>query len=184
MSTLLASAPVANISATSPTKAKAPANLSTAPARAALENAAWQALSYVSSKQADRDALAPGAAHSIDLHVSGSVDGQPIDPIDIAGRLTVGHDSTRASSSTPNLPQVVAAILAKLNDATRAAILRDLPTEFAANGGSLPDVSVGAVAEAESLLAALKSSKQVNVRGQVRCEYSLSPASPAFGLVG
>lgn len=174
------------------TAPKAPANVSTAPAAARAELVAWQALSYVAGKQADRDSLTAGAAHHVRLEISGAIDGQPLEPVAFEGRLTIGHDSTRASSAVPNQGQVLAWILGKLNAATREAILRDLPAEFAAHGGALPEVPCGLVAEAETLLAALRTSKQVTARGPVKCEYAMvdaaaayaEPAAPTLSVVG
>lgn len=161
--------------------------MSTVTASPALVHASpaalWAALGYVSGKESNRDALESGASHVVNLTVTGDIDGQPVEQ-SFAGRLTVGKDSTRASASVPNIEQVVAAILAKLNPATREAICRDLPAEFAANGHSLPALSVGQVEQAQALLAALKTSKQVAVRGSVKCEYTLHRDEPTFNVVG
>jgi hypothetical protein len=147
-----------------------------------LSAVTWQALSYVAGKESDRDALEAGAAHQVDLHVSGTVDGLPVQQA-FSGRLTVGQDGTRNSAVVPNLAHLIAAVLGKLNDATRAAVLRDLPAEFAANGGSLPELSVGLVAQADSLIKALKSTRNSAVRGAVKCEYRLT-SEPALAVVG
>lgn len=150
----------------------------------AISPVAWQALSYVAGKESDRDALQAGATHTVDLILAGRIDGRPIEALAISGRLNVGQDSVRASSSVPNCSQVLGWILGKLNQATREAVLRDLPAEFAGNGSSLPEVASGLVAQAEGLMAALRSTKQTAVRGSVKVEYAVVPAASIFGLVG
>lgn len=150
--------------------------------------ALWSALGYIAGKEADRDALADGSLTTIDLTVSGSIDGLPVAER-ITGRLTVGHSTEKASSSTPNVSHIIAALLSKLNKATRAKVLAEIPADYAAGGQSLPELSVGDVADAENLLAALRQTKRVTARGPVKCEYSLigvdSDASPAVaGFVG
>lgn len=151
--------------------------------------ALWAALGYVSSKEADRDALADGSLTTIDLTVAGSIDGLPVAER-LTGRLTVGHSTEKASSSTPNVSHIIAALLAKLNKATRSKVLSEIPAEYAAGGQSLPELAVGDVADAENLLAALRQTKRVTARGPVKCEYSLfavdadAEASPVAGRIG
>lgn len=149
--------------------------------------ALWASLAYVAGKEADRDALADGSVTSVDLIVSGSVGGLPIAER-IRGQLTVGHSTEKSSSATPNLAHIVGAILGKLNLATREAVVRDLPAEYAAGGQCLPELSVGLAAQAESLLVALRQTKRVISRGAVKCNYALSgiasEASPVAGKIG
>ena len=89
-----------------------------------LSAAAWAAIGKIASKQNWRDGLAPGARHEVELSLSALVDGEPFEQ-DIAAVLTVGHDQQKATSATPNQSQLVAAILAKLNRATRQKVLRE-----------------------------------------------------------
>jgi hypothetical protein len=144
--------------------------------------AAWAALGYVAEKEGDRDQLGDSASFAVDLSITGSIDGQPIDQA-ISGRLNIGKGCVKASSVAPNVSHVIGCILGKLNEATRAKVLRELPEEYAAGGQSLPAVAVGLVNQADGLLAALRSTKQVASRGPVKCEYALSQA-PALGIVG
>lgn len=146
----------------------------------ALSAITYAALAYAAGKEGDRDALDAGASHVFDLQISGTVDGLPVDR-SLAGRLSVGRDSERASSATPNLPQVVAWILGKLNAATREAIVRDLPAEFAANGSALPEVPCGMVEAADALLGKLRATKRTKVRGSVVVEYATAPALRVVG---
>lgn len=140
-----------------------------------VSSAAWAALGYVAGKEGNRDALPAGSSMVVDLRIDGFIEGQPIEH-SISGRLTVGRDSERASSTTPNLDQVLAWVLGKLNKATREAVLRDLPAEFEANGSAMPNVTVGAVVQVKTLLSKLRQTKQTPVRGSVKYEYVLTPA--------
>lgn len=149
--------------------------------------ALWTSLAYVAGKEADRDALADGSITLIDLTVSGSIDGLSVVKR-ISGQLTVGRSTEKSSSSTPNIDHIVGAILGKLNPATREAVIRDLPAEYAAGGQCLPELSVGLAVQAENLLAALRQTKRVVSRGAIRCDYALigvdSEASPVAGKIG
>lgn len=132
----------------------------------------WAALAYVSGKEGDRDALPDGALRAVDLSIVGSVDGCEVSER-VVGRLTVGHATEKASSSTPDISHIIGCLLSKLNKATRAKVLAEIPAEYAAGGQSLPELSVGDVADAENLLVALRQTKRITARGAVKCEYSL-----------
>lgn len=134
--------------------------------------AAWASLGYVASKEGSRDDLIDGAAYSVNLTITGEIDGTPIAE-HIDGRLTVGHATEKASSSTPNISHIIGCLLSKLNKATRAKVLSEIPAEYAAGGQALPELSVGDVADAENLLAALRQTKRINARGAVKCEYEV-----------
>ena len=165
----------------SPSRPVAPVSSETSPNLSAI---AFAALGYVADKEGDRDSLTDGAAHDIGLTVSGTIDDQPF-AVSIDGRLTIGHASEKASSSTPNIAHIVAALLSKLNKATREKIARELPAEFAANGHAFPELPVGDVAEAENLLAAFRQSKRVKSRGPVKLSYELGEVeSEVFSVVG
>lgn len=156
------------------------------PVNSAISAVAWHALLKVADKESVRDDLAPGSLHSIDMAVSGSIDGEDFEQ-HIAATMTVGHDSTRATSATPALAEVVGAILAKLNTATREAILRDLPEQFAAAGCQLPEVPSDIAEKAAAMLVRLRAKKSVDVRGPVSCKYRLGEVesdSPVFAVVG
>ncbi len=148
---------------------------------------AWHALLKTADKEAVRDDLEAGETHRIDLAVSGSIDGESFEQ-SISAILSVGHDSQRASSATPDVNCIVAAILAKLNTATREAILRDLPEQFAAAGCTLPDVPAGITEAATAMLVRLRAKKTTNVRGSVSCKYRLADLAeanePSLSIVG
>jgi hypothetical protein len=139
---------------------------------ATLSAVAWHALQKTADKEAARDDLPPGSAHLVNFAILGDIDGERFEQ-SISATLTVGHDSTRATSSTPSADRVVASILAKLNERTREAILRDLPEDFAANGCSLPDVSPELAEKAAGMLVRLRAKKTVDVRGSISCKYRL-----------
>jgi hypothetical protein len=149
---------------------------------------AWHALLKTADKEAVRDDLSAGVSHTIDLAVSGSIDGESFEQ-HISAVLSVGHDSQRATSATPALDHIIGAILAKLNTATREAILRDLPEQFAAAGCQLPEVPAAIAEKATAMLVRLRAKKSVDVRGSVSCKYRLAEIDaecdePAFAVVG
>lgn len=148
--------------------------------QATLSAIAWHALLKTADKEAVRDNLTPATSHVVNLTVSGDVDGQAFER-HIAGVLSVGSDSTRATSATPDLNRVVGSILAKLNERTRAAILRDLPEQFAEAGCELPEVS-GAIAEETAvMLSRLRAKKSIAVRGSVSVKYRLDSDGDSDG---
>ena len=93
---------------------------------------ALAALSKATSSEPWRDELAEGTQHTCILQIAGKVNGRAIAPYEIKSTVTIGHDSMRNSSTGPNQGHLIATILSKLNDATRNAILRDLPAAYAA----------------------------------------------------
>lgn len=130
---------------------------------------AWHALLKTADKQAIRADLPAGSHHTVNLAISGDVDGEPFDQ-SFSAILSVGVDSTRATSATPSLEKIVGAILGKLNERTREAILRDLPEDFAANGCDLPEVPEAIAEKASAMLSRLRAKKSVDVRGSVSCK--------------
>ncbi len=133
----------------------------------------WAALDKAAGKEKRRELLQPGAKHNVSLELSGAVDGQAIDRRQVAGVLSIGHDSTRASSSGPAAGEVLGYLLAKLNPKTREKILRTLPEEFAAGGGKLPAVDADIVAAAENLLGRLRNKVTKESRGAVNFSYTV-----------
>jgi hypothetical protein len=156
------------------------ATVSRSPAPVNVSSIAWHALAKVAAKEGSRDDLQPGSSHVCRLSVNGDIDGREFDE-SFEAILSVGHDTTKASSATPELPLLVANILAKLNAATRESVLRDLPEVFAANGGKLPAVDAAITGAAESMLQRLRAKSTVTARGAVTCKHSLRPS---FALVG
>lgn len=150
--------------------------------------AVWFALAKTADKEANRDDLPAGSAHDVRLRITGEVDGNPVDQ-SIAAILTVGHDSTRATSATPAVDRLIGSILAKLNTATREAVLRELPEQFEAAGCVLPEVPADVVEKTATMLKRLRAKQSQAVRGPVSVKYSLPvPAAakprPRFAVVG
>lgn len=130
-----------------------------------LEAAVLTTLGKLSDKWAERDELTDGASYDITGTVAGTIDGHAFSmPIDCT--LTVGHESVKASSVTPKQTNIVAAILAKLNTATRTKIVQDLLDEYR----ETHDVAASEhmVEMADMLLSGLREAKQVTQRGAVR----------------
>lgn len=153
-----------------------------APASLVIQNAAiWAAVGKLCAANDRRDDLPDGIAKRVDVYLAARVDGGPVYRKGWAVDLSVGHGSQRASSSLPNTGKIVGAILGLLNTATREAVLRDLPALYAASGGDLPDVDPAIASAAEGMLAKLRASKQVDVRGSVSAK-AVEQAAPV-GLV-
>ena len=115
------------------------------------------ALTVAAKKQAAncRDDLSPGQ-YEIDAAVS------------IRGLLTVGENSVVASSVTPQPEQLLALILGKLNANTREKLLRELPSDFAANGNEMPKADESLVESVQDLLARLRREVTRPRRGSVK----------------
>ena len=114
------------------------------------------ALTVAAKKQAAgcRDDLEPGK-YDIDAGVS------------IQGLLTVGENSVVASSVTPQPEQLLALVLGKLNSNTRGKLLRELPSDFAANGNEMPKADERLVESAKDLLSRLRREVTRPRRGSV-----------------
>ena len=140
------------------------------PSRQALPLAdiVWSALEKVSSKQKNSGAIADGSCHKVKLRIEAEIDGQPFQQ-SLEVVMSVGHQQTRSSSVNPQMPELLAWVLSKLNRATRSRILNDIPREFSAQGG-MPVASPVLVDEAKGLLKQLRREKTVTARGAIRCE--------------
>ena len=114
-----------------------------------------------------------GASHHLLLNIGGKVDDEPFHQ-SVSSVLTVGHSQSKASSVTPQVPELVAYILSKLNASTRNRILNDIPREFEENGNRLPLTDPMLVEEASYMMAQLRRSKTVRANGPVRCQYTLN----------
>jgi len=134
-----------------------------------LHHVLWAAMQKIGQKEVDSKQLAESSTHRVNLQVNGTIDGQPISE-SIDSVLSIGKSQTKSSSVNPQIPQMVAWILSKLNAATRNRILDDLPLEFVELGG-MPETSKEQVNQAQDLLKELRQTKTVNAKGAVRCEY-------------
>lgn len=130
-----------------------------------------------------RDDLPDGYHAKVQVSIAAKVEG--VNEIYRKGftvDLSVGHSSTRASSSNPSLPKLIGLIMAKLNEQTREAILRDLPEIFASNGGELPEVDSAIATAVDGMMKKLRASKPQTVRGSVTGE--VREDAPSLAIVG
>ncbi|MBN2024058.1 MAG: hypothetical protein JW809_14845 [Pirellulales bacterium] len=134
----------------------------------------WHALERVAGKEGRRDHLTAGERYDLKLAITGEIAGQPIDAVRVAGILSVGHDSTRASSTGPKAELLLAHVLARLNERTREKICRELPEVFAREGNQLPAADPAIVAAATNLLARLRAKTEITARGPVSCPYTIA----------
>ena len=137
-----------------------------------LSSVIWAAMEKIGSKQMKSENLAEGSKHEIQLKVSGTVDGQSFEQ-SISSIVAIGHEQVRASSVNPQVPELLAYLLGKLNTATRNKILTDVPTDFRNNDNRLPEPCPVLLDDARQMLKTLRQTKTVTARGTVRCEYSL-----------
>jgi hypothetical protein len=131
----------------------------------------WAAMEKIGKKELDSDKIEDGTSHTVSLNITGNIDGEFFNQ-SIESLVTVGHQQTKTSSVNPQVPELLAWVLSKLNPATQNRILADIPSEFAENGG-MPKSDATLVNEAKQLLKQLRQSKSVTARGPVQCKYVL-----------
>ncbi len=136
-----------------------------------LSHVVWAAMEKVGQKKLKPKMLAEDSRHLVALRVEGEVDGVPFRG-SLTSIVTIGQEQEKSSSVTPQVPELVAYILSKLNTATRSRILSDIPAEFAENENRLPESTPVLVDEAKRMLKKLRGSKTVTARGPIRCEFS------------
>ena len=130
------------------------------------------AVANLAGKSANRDALPAGAEYAVEISVSGSVNGHPVEALEATAALTVGHDSVRAANSLP-YAQLLAVVLAKLNATTKAAVMRDVLAEIQASG-KVPDVLVSQQGAVDAWLKTARASIQQPVRGSVSVKWAVN----------
>lgn len=135
--------------------------------KAKVRAVTMQALAKYAAKEADRSLLEGGESHDVDLQVVGKIGRQKVDET-CQGRLLVGHDSTKASSSAVRPAKVIAWLLAM--DAApekRMAQLRVM-----AKDGTLGEsITADQEKQAEQLLKLFnQEGPSVAVKGTVRFE--------------
>jgi hypothetical protein len=143
-----------------------------------LSSVVFAAMEKVGAKQKKPDHLADGASHSVRMLIKGEVDGQLFEQ-SIVSIVSIGHRQEKSSSVNPQVAELIAYVLSKLNSATRERILADVPTDFCDNGMQLPESSKELVNSAKAMLKKLRATKTVTARGPVRCEYTLMHDTPA-----
>ncbi len=141
-----------------------------------LRSAVFAALEKIGSKQKEPRELVNGRQHSIRMLITGEIDDQLFEQ-SVVSILSIGHAQQRSSSVNPQVPELVAYILGKLNTVTRERILADVPVEFRQNENRLPESSPELLERSKAMLKELRQTKKVIARGPVRCEYSLVEAA-------
>lgn len=136
----------------------------------ALSAAVWETVNRVSAEQSRRDDIPDGFAGHVDLSIAARIQGQ-VYRQNFSAEISVGHKSTRASSTGAPQEDVVAWILGHVNAVTRASILEKLPEVFASNGEQLP-VSEKDSEDAAAMLKRLRAKKSQEVRGSVSVKAS------------
>lgn len=126
----------------------------------------FAALGKLASSEGARDALAPGT-NSVVLNINATIDGQWWNE-QYGGQLTVGHDSTSSNESAVDKTELVAYLLGLLSKKQLAAVCEDLPNQFAAADGAMPEIDEALLQAAEKLLGQLRRRTQTKKRGDVR----------------
>ena len=137
-----------------------------------LRNVVWAAIEKIGNKEKQGNPLPQGSTHHVSLQIHGEIDGQAFCQ-EVNSIINLGFAQTKSSSVNPQVPELIAYILSKLNRATRDRILTDIPEEFIAAGSKLPEPRPVLVDEAKQMLKKLRTSKKINARGAVRCEYTM-----------
>lgn len=139
--------------------------------QAEVRAAFWTALGRVASKEDRRAELTDGAVYNVHLSIAGKIGGQVVAET-VEGPLTVGHSVVKASSSGADDNHLVALLLSKLPPRTAAALLKNLPEQFAVDG-DLPDVDEALLEAAKGLRERLRVKREVTVKGAVAFFYKL-----------
>lgn len=143
--------------------------------------AAWAAVQYLAGKIESRDSLTAGRSYSVRIDIAAAVDGGPPLRESYEGPLTVGEDSEVAASHTPGGDKLLIAVaMSKLNEATRAAVLRQVLVDYAA--GEVPAPPPAIVAEVDAALRQVRAGAKTTRRGSVR--FAGERSAPPLGLVG
>jgi len=93
----------------------------------------WHALEKAGDKRKDekvRERLPAGGKIPVGVTVTGKVDSRPVE-LSIDGHLQVAHDGTTGRKTLPDVPMLLAIVLAYVPKTRRAAILEELPQAFA-----------------------------------------------------
>lgn len=138
---------------------------------AQIRTAALLALAAVGKKDSNRKLLQGGQAFDVEGVFNGQVDGHDVN-IDVGGQLRIGHDGTRSSTHSPDLPTLLALILEKVPKTRRADILDLLPQDFS-ELQQLPDADPDLVAAADTLLKSLRSRSVSKTTGSIHFERSV-----------
>lgn len=131
------------------------------------------AVAKYAGKEHERDALAEGGDHTVGVSIVGTIDGKRMAD-EFNGRLTVGFDQERASSSAANAAHLVAWILDRYVEPSKhARVFDELPRLFDAAGEiPLGDLETdGLVERADALCKKLRAKTTTTARGNVSLNY-------------
>ena len=132
----------------------------------------WAALEKVGCKEKQLDDLQDGSNHDLALTIEGTVNGNTFRQA-LSSVVAIGHEQTRISSVTPQVPELIALILSKLNAATQNRLLDDIPEEFEENENQLPECDQELLQRTHEMLRRVRATKMVKARGPIRCNYRL-----------
>ena len=136
-----------------------------------LRHLIWAAMEKVGKKELNSNMLDEGTSHTVSMQIEGTIDEQPFSET-IESLVSIGFQQQKTSSVNPQVAELIAWILSKLNRATRNRILSDLPEEFEEQG-DMPESSSMLLDEVNHMLLQLRRTKTVTARGPIRCEYVL-----------
>lgn len=161
------------------------ATVSSNPAnKVSLANVVFATAGKIIEKEMVRDEIVDGSNHKVELMIAARIDGQHVFSRQYEADFSVGHTSERASGQNPNVAKLLACVLSKLNTQTREALLRDLPQEFAANGGEFPPVDESISAAADGMLKQMRAAMpKTKVRGAISVKHN-PPAHPLTVFAG
>jgi len=131
-----------------------------------LEAAVFHALTKTCNKHAERDNLAAGGTYDVRGSFIGRIRDENFNiPFDMA--IAVGQDEDKPHTG-PTASKIAAYLMGKLNPATRAAVLRDLPALYADEGEL--KVEKKDAEDCKVLMQNLRLTKIVTARGKVTCK--------------
>ena len=135
----------------------------------ATQNAAlaWAAASRIAEKQTDKEQIPEGLTTPLLLSFYAEVDGKKALDATAEGIINVGVGTTRVSSGVPSASAIAAYLLTQMPKTRRAAILANLPTEYAAAGGEFPGVQAADVEAAKQLCQQIRAAQPQPCRGTV-----------------
>jgi len=143
--------------------------------RAKLRSATYHALKAHAAKEADRDLLEDGQAYDLEIEITSRCSGAAIQE-ELAGVLTVGHETQVAGSTGANVAHLVAHLLDQLPKAKRLQMLDALPEKFE-KSGKLPDVDPTDLKAVERMLKRMRHRTTQTKRGAVSYRPAVAEAA-------
>lgn len=134
-----------------------------------IEPAVWKYVGKLAEDSFERNQMAAGAKHFVELRVDARVDGKPFRH-ESKGTVVVGKDFEKATSVGATAVQVLAYLLAKVNAAQRNATLAELAEVYERNQCQLP-VSEDDLALAELCMEKLRRKHTTTQKGAVKVSY-------------